>query len=134
MRKYISVALIIIIPLGFYTKFYTGPFANWVNNSLSGILYEIFWCLLIHLLFPKARIIVIAVSVLIVTSILEFFQLWHPPILESIRKTFIGRTIIGTSFTLSDFFYYIVGCLIGFFLMLFFKRAGNERDSNFVDT
>jgi Flp pilus assembly protein TadB len=48
---------------------------------------------------------------------LEFLQLWHPSFLEFLRSNFIGRTILGTSFTWSDFPYYLVGGGIGWLLM-----------------
>jgi len=54
-------------------------------------------------------------GVFIVTCLLECLQLWHPPFLEVLRSGFIGRTIIGTSFVWSDFIYYVLGCLAGWF-------------------
>ena len=113
MRLITLLLIVIITPIGFISKFYSGPGAYWVNNSLGGILYEIFWCLVVFLFLPKARAYFIASSVFIITSILEILQLWHPPFLQAIRNTFIGRTLIGTSFVWSDFLYYIVGCSIG---------------------
>ncbi|MDY7033489.1 MAG: DUF2809 domain-containing protein [Thermodesulfobacteriota bacterium] len=88
-----------------------------MNNSLSGVFYEVFWCLLILLLFNNAKPWIIAICVLTVTSLLEFLQLWHPPFLEWIRSCFIGKALLGTSFTWSDFPYYIVGCAVGWFWM-----------------
>ncbi len=74
--------IILIIPLGFFTKFYSGPAMNWISNSVGGLLYEIFWCLVFYFLFPKTRPFLIALIVLISTCFLEFLQLWHPPFLE----------------------------------------------------
>jgi ABC-type dipeptide/oligopeptide/nickel transport system permease subunit len=111
------ISLLIIIPLGFATKFYHGIYANWVNNSLCGIFYEIFWCLLIFLIFSKLSPFKIAIIVFIITSLLEFTQLWKAPFLETVRKNFIGRTLIGSSFTWSDFPYYLIGCVVAYFLM-----------------
>ena len=105
--------MLVIVPLGFYTKFYTGPAATWVNNSLGGVLYVIFWCLVIFLLAPGARPWVIALAVLVVTCVLEVAQLWHPPVLEWVRSSFMGRTLLGTHFTWSDFPHYVLGCGIG---------------------
>jgi hypothetical protein len=102
-----------IVPLGFYTKFYSGPAADWVNDSLGGVFYEIFWCLVISLLFSKANPLAIALAVFVVTCTLEFLQLWHPPFLELIRRNFIGGTILGSSFSWSDFPYYFIGSVIG---------------------
>ncbi|MCK4357390.1 MAG: DUF2809 domain-containing protein [Candidatus Cloacimonetes bacterium] len=111
------ISLLIIIPLGFATKFYNGIYANWVNNSLCGVFYEIFWCLVIFFIFTKLSPLNIATIVFIITSLLEFTQLWKSPFLEIIRKNFIGRTLIGSSFIWSDFFYYLIGCIIAYLWM-----------------
>jgi len=118
------VSLAVIVPLGLYTKFYAGPAAEWVNNSLSGVLYVVFWCLFILLLAPDARPGVIAVSVLAITCALELAQLWHPPFLEWARRVFIGRALLGTHFTWSDYPYYALGSGIGWLWMRGLKRAG----------
>jgi hypothetical protein len=128
-RIWTLISLLIIVPVGFYSKFYRGPGANWVNNSLGGVFYEIFWCLITFLIadilkkpdpLKKTgyyRETVIAAIVLIITCMLEFLQLWHPPVLESLRSTFIGRTVLGTTFTWSDFPYYFLGTGIGWIWM-----------------
>lgn len=114
MQKVLTlVSLAIIIPIGFASKFYHGPAAFWVNNSLSGVFYEVFWCLFGLLIFPHARPWHMAAWVLSVTCFLEILQLWHPPVLEFLRASFIGRTLLGTSFAWSDFPYYFIGCGLG---------------------
>ncbi len=126
MRLRTLLLLIIITPLGFYSKFYNGPADLWINNSFGGLLYEMFWCLAIFFLFPKFNITFIPVIVFISTSLLEFLQLWHPPFLQTIRQTFLGRTLIGTSFVWSDFFYYFIGCIIGFVILQFLKKKSRN--------
>jgi hypothetical protein len=111
--------IILIIPLGFFTKFYSGPAQDWINNSLGGLLYEIFWCLLLYLLFPKSKIGFLAVVVLLSTCLLELLQLWHPSFLESLRSNFIGRTILGNAFNWMDFPYYFAGSFLGYFVLRF---------------
>jgi len=116
-RLLTSISLLIIIPLGFATKFYHGIYANWVNNSLCGVFYEIFWCLVIFFIFSRFSPLKIAITVFIVTSALEFTQLCKAPFLETVRKNFIGRMLIGNSFTWTDFLYYLVGCILAYFLI-----------------
>ncbi len=116
-QKITILALIIITPLGFYTKFYSGPAHIWVGNSLGGSLYEVFWCLVVYFLFPGAKPLKIAVWVFIITCILEFLQLWHPPFLQLIRSNFIGRTILGNAFNWGDFPYYFAGSFLGYYLL-----------------
>jgi hypothetical protein len=133
-RLWTLVCLLGIVPLGFATKFYAGPAAHWVNNSVGGVPYEIFWCLLIFLIVPRARPGIIAAAVLVATCLLEFLQLWHPPLLEALRSTFIGRTVLGTSFTWSDFPYYFLGCGVAWVGMRWLrgplKLGGMEECTN----
>lgn len=110
------VLLAVITPLGFYTKFYRGPAQEWVSNSLGGFFYVVFWCLFFFVLSPGVRPWVIALTVLLITCLLEFSQLWHPPFLEAIRSHFLGRALIGNEFQWSDFLYYLVGSLAGWAL------------------
>ncbi len=111
------VLLLIITPLGFASKYYAGPGAWWFNNYAGGILYEMFWCIVLILFFPHVSALRIACIVLGVTCLLECMQLWHPVFLESIRSTFLGRTLIGTTFVWWDFPHYVIGCFAGWFII-----------------
>jgi len=115
--RWTLISILIIVPLGIYSKFYNGQAARWVNDSLGGVWYVIFWCLLAFLFLSNTKPWKIAATVFIITFFLEFLQLWHPPLLEFLRSDFIGRTILGTTFTWSDFPYYLVGCGIGWLWM-----------------
>jgi len=116
-RLIMVLILAVIVPIGFLTKFYSGPAENWVNNSFGGLLYEIFWCLVIAFLFTKIKPIKIALWVFFITCLLEILQLWHPSFLELVRNNFIGRTILGNSFNLMDFPYYFAGSILGYFIL-----------------
>jgi len=116
------VSLLILTPLGFASKLYPGPGRFWFNNYFAGVLYEIFWCLVILLVFPKAGIRKTVSFVFILTCILEVMQLWHAPLLETIRSAFIGRALIGTTFSAWDFLYYAAGCILGAVWMRFLKK------------
>lgn len=125
-RKKVLISLLVLTPLGFASKFYPGPGAWWFNNYSGGMFYEIFWCLGAVFLWPRASGAMVAFWVFIVTSLLEFCQLWHPPGLELIRGTFMGRTLIGTSFSWWDFPYYFIGCGIGL-LWIWMLRKSSHR-------
>jgi hypothetical protein len=111
-RFILFLAIIIIIPLGLVSKFYKGPLDSWLNNYSGGIFYEIFWILLVILINPKIPPSIATIWVFMITALLEFMQLWHPPFLEAIRSTLIGRLLIGTTFDWWDFPHYILGCTI----------------------
>jgi hypothetical protein len=114
--------MLIIVPLGMYSKSYSGQAANWVNNSLGGVLYVIFWCLFAFLFLSNTNPWKIATTVFAVTCFLEFLQLWHPTFLEFFRSNLVGRTILGTTFAWSDFPYYFVGGGIGWLWMKFLQK------------
>jgi hypothetical protein len=133
-RGWTVVSLLIIVPIGVYSKFYTGPAANWVNNSLSGVFYEIFWCVLLFLFLDNTKPWIIATLVLMVTCVLEFLQLWHPPFLEFLRSIFIGRALLGTSFTWSDFPYYFLGCGVGWLWMKWLQNVDKSPSTIHEDS
>nr|WP_242034293.1 DUF2809 domain-containing protein [Richelia sinica] len=100
--------------MGFFWKYYTGPFHPWFNNYGSSLFYEIFWCLFASWFWRSRQAVQqIPILVFIITSILEFLQLWQPPILTAIRATLIGKWLIGTTFSWWDFWHYFLGCILG---------------------
>jgi hypothetical protein len=118
VRKRTLLSLGLITPLGFLFKLYAGPGHHWLNNSAVGVLYVIFWCLILFLVWPRREWAgKIAVGVLVATSLLEVLQLWHPWPLELVRATFLGRALLGTTFTWLDFPYYALGSTLGWLWM-----------------
>ena len=122
-KRWTLLSIGIIIPLGFYSKFYSGPAEVWVNNSLGGILYVIFWSLFASLFFARIRVWKIAAIILVVTCLLEILQLWHPPFLEVIRSTFIGVTLIGNSFSWLYLVHYVIGFFLSFTLLNVLRKT-----------
>lgn len=116
------VFLIIIVPLGFYSKLYSGVGEQFINNKLSGVFYEVFWCLVFYILFPKSKSIKIVIWVFVFTCLLEFVQLVNADYLDLIRSNFIGQTIIGSSFSWSDFPFYILGSVIAYPILQFLNK------------
>jgi hypothetical protein len=118
------LSILLIVPVGLYSKRgYHGPGAAWVHDSLGGVFYVIFWCLVASLVPVRWKAAWIAAAVLIGTCILEFLQAWHPPLLEMARSTFVGRTILGSYFDWFDFPYYFAGAAIGW---VWLRAIGRE--------
>ena len=133
-KKWTVLSIVIIIPIGILCKFYDGPASVWVSDSLGGVFYVIVWCLLIFLIFSKMRPIIIVSLVFVITCLLEFLQLLHPSFLEFFRSFFIGRTILGTSFTWSDFPYYFIGCVISYFWIKLLKKLNFKNNIHYKKT
>jgi hypothetical protein len=112
VRFRLLLVLAFVVPVGLATKFYAGPAETWVHAHAGGFLYVIFWCLLALSIWPQLSPWIVGCAVFVITSILEFLQLWHPPVLQAVRSTFLGHALIGSSFSWSDFPYYGAGALV----------------------
>ena len=125
------ISMLIVMTMGLFFKYYKGIASEWLNNSFSTLFYEIFWCLFIFLWIrhPKA-VNKIPVWVFIGTCIIEFLQLWKPPLLQQIRATFVGRMILGNTFVWSDFIYYIFGSLLGWLWLWQLQRVCNAKKAS----
>jgi hypothetical protein len=125
-RRWTLFCTVLLVPLGFYTKVYSGPASVWVNNSLGGVLYVLFFSLFFSLLFPSARPCKVAAWVFLGTCSLECLQLWHPPFLESLRSTFLGAALLGSSYSWSDLLHYgIAAGLSVAFLVVLGQKEGS---------
>jgi hypothetical protein len=124
-RLLILGSILLITPLGFYTKFHTGLAAQMINNHLGGTCYVIFWSLLVYLFFPARRPYMIAAVVLAVTCCVEFTQLIDHNLLDMVKSTFIGSTLLGNTFSWFDFPWYFLGAVIGGVWM---RRLAGYRD------
>jgi len=118
--------LVLLVIAGVSCKAYTGPMAGWVQDSLAGVVYVVFWSLAVRLLAPTASPARIALSVLAATCALEFMQLWHPPFLEYVRSLALGQILIGTTFSWWDFPHYVAGAGVGWLWMRRLRSAARK--------
>ena len=58
-----KLLILLLIPLGLLTKFYTGPGSQIINNHLGGVIYVVFFLFLASLIFPQTRAIKITLIV-----------------------------------------------------------------------
>ncbi|WP_414585048.1 DUF2809 domain-containing protein [Scytonema sp. PCC 10023] len=127
---YTIPSLLIVIAMGFFFKYYTGPAHEWLNDYGAAVFYEIFWCLFAFLFFRSGIAVrQIPLWVFIITCILEFLQLWHPPLLEEFRATLIGKWLIGTTFAWWDFPHYLLGCILGWLWLRQLQAQGYAKKS-----
>lgn len=108
-RILLLIILALLIPAGILVKLYGGAL---FSNKFAGLLYVVFWILAAATVFPKASPLLLSCAVLIICCGLEFLQLLEHPVLESIRSTFIGRSLIGNSFSWMDMVYYGIGAVL----------------------
>ena len=128
--KLIIIYILIVIAMGFFFKYYSGIGHQWLNNYGAAIFYELFWCLFAFGFFiSKKAVIQIPIWVFILTCIIEFLQLWHPPLLEAIRATLIGKLLLGTTFAWWDFPHYLLGSIFGWLWLEKLQKIDNAKKS-----
>lgn len=117
-RKRLVLVLAVLVPVGVALKWCVpGAVGQWCSAYGAALAYEAFWMALVALVWPAVRPAACASAVFSVTCGLECLQLWRPPWLESIRRTFPGAVLLGNTFDPWDFPCYAAGCAIGFLLL-----------------
>jgi len=120
-RLPIFITLFLLVPIGLGTKFYHGPGHLWVLLYAGDIFYPMFWFFLGMLLLPRVHPIKMSSAVFLFSTAVEFTQLSNAALLVWLRQSFLGRTLIGTSFVWMDIAYYFIGCVLA--VLLYFGLA-----------
>ena len=116
-RVPLCVALLVVTALGLGTSAYEGRERLWVRDHGSGILYVMFWILLVLTLRPDSSPGRVSIAVLVLTCLVEFSQLIDARWLNAIRKTWLGASLLGIGFKWSDLPYYAIGAIAGWGLV-----------------
>ena len=114
----ILVVLLVITPLGLATKCYSGAGQQWVHDYAGDILYTMFWYFLCILMFPQTRPAFMSLLVFFFSVFVELSQLSDATQLLWLRQFFVGRTLVGVSFSFTDIGYYYLGSQLALFLHL----------------
>jgi len=114
LRLRAALFLVVAAAIGLAMKAYAGPGRWWIENWGASFAYECFFMgAAVLIAGSSARLGTIAVGVCLATCALEFMQLWQPDWLVAARATFVGRAVLGHSFSWADLPAYPLGCLIG---------------------
>ena len=133
----ILLLLALLTPMGLATKIYQGPMQEWVHAYAGDVFYAMFWYFLIMLFFPRARPALVCLFVFFFSTAVELTQLSDAAMLVWMRQFFLGRTLVGSSFSVMDILYYYIGSQLAVLahlgLYLFFlptPPAEPERQNN----
>ena len=122
-RLILLISLVPFCIIGIFVKLYMGRYSLVWPDKIAGTFYVIFWSFFIALIFPDKPRLKLVLVVFIITCLLEFTQLYSFAVLDAIRSTFVGRAMIGTSFSWSDFPWYLIGALLAYSMLQLLNRA-----------
>lgn len=114
----------VVIAFGLGCKLYKGPGFDLINNfGPASVAYVVLMMLILFAVIPKPRgIIPIGIAAFLLTCGIELSQSWQPTWLAQLRETLPGRLILGTTFDVLDFPAYVVGAIVGVFLLKAISR------------
>lgn len=125
-RKPLVKALVLIVVIaasGCLAKIIPNGGETWISNHLAGLFYVTELSLILFLFFYEHFIGLLVLAAFLLTSLVEFTQYWHPAFLEPVRSSFLGHTIIGSTFSWLDFPWYIGGAVLGWLLLRWVKKT-----------
>ena len=115
-RVILAVVAALLIPLGLWLRFRMYAM-EWLRDASGGAVYVMFWMMVFAFLMPAVRPARVALGVFLGTCAIECSQAWHPVLLDAVRRTLLGRLVLGTTFSWSDFPPYAAGALLGWILL-----------------
>src|SRR6056297_2709085 len=118
----VIILIFIVGALGITAKLVPFAEGTWISHNLSGLFYVTELCLILYLIFPDHSSVVLALAGFLITSLLEIMQLWNPDFLEWVRSSFVGRSILGSTFSWLDYPYYLGGAILGVILLNLVRR------------
>lgn len=97
-------------------------------RSLHDIVGDALWAMmmawLIAAAMPRSRVVLASAAALFVCYAVEFSQLLHTPALDALRRTTIGRLVLGNGFDPRDLVAYAAGVTI----VALMRRTRASRD------
>ena len=100
--------------------------ADWFHPFIAKYDGDTIWAgdflLLLRIFFTKVRLWKLALCNYIFGALDEVSQLWHTPLLDAIRKTTIGKLMLGLGFMWSDLLCYAAGTLLAMGLIVLMER------------
>jgi hypothetical protein len=121
-RIALLIGIVLIIPLGYSVRFATGLGMPLLQDIMGSLAYQILLMFLVAFFCPRTSLVKVAVWVCVASCVGELLQLWQPPLLQAIRATWVGRIVLGNTFTLSDFPPYAVGSFLGWLGLKWLRR------------
>ena len=122
----VILLIIVVAALGIAAKLLPFAEGTWISYGVSGLFYVTELCLILYLIFPDHSSVVLALAAFLITSLLEILQLWNPDFLEWVRSSFVGRSILGSTFSWLDYPYYLGGAVLGIILLNLVRRKETD--------
>ena len=108
----------LVMCMGLASRKYQAHLPYIIGKYSGDILWALMVFFIIGLLLKRESIMKVSIITLLFSFGIEISQLYHAPWIDGIRKTIMGRLILGQGFLGSDLICYMFGILIGVLIEL----------------
>ncbi len=124
-----AIATLCVIVLGLSSRTYQEQLPGVFSAHFGDVLWALMVFLGLSAIAPGVQPQWRAAITMAVACVVEFSQLLHPPWLDAVRRTTIGRLALGVGFVWSDLLCYAAGIALGWTLELVLEALTSRQDS-----
>lgn len=107
------VIIILLVIMGLGSRRFAGTIPKFIAEYSGDVLWAMMVFFLIGFLFPKINTKKSILYALVISFSIEISQLYHDNWIDNIRRTILGRLVLGWGFLWSDLVCYVLGITIG---------------------
>ena len=122
-RKIIySILFVFCTWLALATRWYPQYFFDLVVKYGGDVIWSGMFLFFLRIFFAKTSLWKLALCSYVFGVLIEFSQLYRPAWLVAFRRTFIGKTLLGSGFLWSDIVCYAIGTLLAMLLIILIEK------------
>lgn len=105
--------IFLVMGMGLASRKYQAHLPYIIAKYSGDILWALMVFFMVGFLLKRQSIMKVSIITLLFSFGIELSQLYSAPLIDEIRKTVVGRLVLGQGFLWSDLICYMFGALIG---------------------
>lgn len=122
-RLWYTILVCITIPIGLATRKMPQYFPAIISTYGGDILWAALFFFLLRAIFPQQSKYKLALINYAFGLLIEVSQLYHALWIDDIRRTFLGKMLLGFGFMWSDVLCYAIGTVLAWLLATLFEKS-----------
>jgi glycopeptide antibiotics resistance protein len=110
------ILYLLIIPIGYSTRKMAHLYHPFIAEHGGDALWAAMFVFLFRSIWPSTKLWKVMLYSYLLCIAIEVSELYHAPWIDDIRRTFLGKMILGWGFLWGDFVRYLCGVLFAWFI------------------